>query len=235
MQRRRVSGVEGFLEVQQRKIRKEWGRELPETIDWNKSSQHPRRTGRRLMFLIAIVAVILLFGRTAVSYWVDLLWFKSLGYEQVFWKSRGLEWGIFAGFLVMTFLILYGIFSALKHAHGNDLPGDHTIYFNGNPVTFSLKPVLRFVSIGGSLVVALLTGGTMASEWQTFALWWYAPRGGAADPIFGRPLDFYLFTLPAWQLILGWLLTLSVIACLLAALFLLVSGGARALSQTPQS
>ncbi len=184
------------------------------------------------MFLIAIVAVILLFGRTAVSYWVDLLWFKSLGYEQVFWKSRGLEWGIFAGFLVMTFLILYGIFSALKHAHGNDLPGDHTIYFNGNPVTFSLKPVLRFVSIGGSLVVALLTGGTMASEWQTFALWWYAPRGGAADPIFGRPLDFYLFTLPAWQLILGWLLTLSVIACLLAALFLLVSGGARALSQS---
>ena len=33
------------------------------------------------------------------------------------------------------------------------------------------------------------------------------------DPIFGRSLDFYLFTLPAWQLISGWLLTLSVIAC----------------------
>ena len=26
------------------------------------------------------------------------------------------------------------------------------------------------------------------------------------DPIFGRPLGFYLFTLPAWQLIAGWLL-----------------------------
>ena len=31
------------------------------------------------------------------------------------------------------------------------------------------------------------------------------------DPIFGRPLNFYLFTLPAWQLIVGWLLTLAVL------------------------
>ena len=185
-----------------------------------------------MFFLIAVVAVILLFGRTAISYWVDLLWFRSLGYGEVFWKTRGLEWGIFAGFFASTFLILYGIFSALKHAHIDDLPSDHTIYIGGQPVNLSLKPVLQIVSIGGSLVVALLTGGTMAAEWQTLALWWYAPQAaaGTADPIFGRPLDFYLFTLPAWQLILGWLLTLSVIACVIALVFLLVSGGTRALN-----
>ena len=185
-----------------------------------------------MFFLIAVVAVILLFGRTAISYWVDLLWFRSLGYGEVFWKTRGLEWWIFAGFFASTFLILYGIFSALKHAHIDDLPSDHTIYIGGQPVNLSLKPVLQIVSIGGSLVVALLTGGTMAAEWQTLALWWYAPQAaaGTADPIFGRPLDFYLFTLPAWQLILGWLLTLSVIACVIALVFLLVSGGTRALN-----
>ena len=65
--------------------------------------------------------------------------------------------------------------------------------------------MLRIVSIGGSLVIAFITGGAMAAEWQTLALWWYAPQGAGrqADPIFGRPLDFYLFTLPAWQLILA--------------------------------
>ena len=203
---------------------------MPETIDWDKLTPKPRRGRGRLFLLIAVVAVILLFGRTAVSFWVDLLWFKSLGYGEVFWKSRGLEWGIFAGFFALTFLILFGIFSALKRAHEDDLPSDHTIYIGGQPVNLSLKPVLRIVSIGGSLAVALLTGGTMATQWQTLALWWYAPQGGAADPIFGRPLGFYLFTLPAWQLILGWLLTLSVIACVIAVIFLLVSGGARALN-----
>ena len=205
---------------------------MPEIIDWNKLTPPPRRGRRRLFFLVAFIAVVLLFGRTAISYWVDLLWFKSLGYEQAFWKTRELEWGIFAGFFVVTFLILYGIFSALKHAHEDDLPSDHTIYIGGQPINLSIKPVLRIVSIGGSLVVALLTGATMASEWQTLALWWYAPgaAAGTADPIFGRSLDFYLFTLPAWQLILGWLLTLSVIACVIAVVFLLVSGGARALN-----
>ncbi len=205
---------------------------MPEIIDWNKLSPPPRRGRRRLIFLIAIVAVILLFGRTAVSYWVDLLWFKSLGYEEVFWKTRELGWGIFVGFFAATFLILYGMFTALKQAHLDDLPSDHMIFVGGQPVTLSLKPVLRIVSIGGSLVVALLTGGTMAAEWQTLALWWYAPQvtGAVTDPIFGRSLGFYLFTLPAWDLILGWLLTLSVIACIVAVVFLLVSGSARALN-----
>ena len=52
------------------------------------------------------------------------------------------------------------------------------------------------------------------ADWPTLALYWYAPAGAPSptlDPIFGRPLTFYLFTLPAWQLIAGWLMTLAVI------------------------
>ena len=150
---------------------------MPETIDWPKLNCRSRAAAAAdCCFLIAIVAVLVFGSRTALSFWVDLLWFKSLGYGEVFWKARGLEWGIFAGFFVLTFLILFGTFSALKHAHQDDLPTDHTIYIGGQPVNLSLKPVLRLVSIGGSLLIALLTGGAMASQWQTLALWWYAPR-----------------------------------------------------------
>jgi hypothetical protein len=205
---------------------------MPETINWPKLTSPPRRRRHGLLIFIAIVAVLLLGSRTVLSYWVDLLWFKSLGYGDVFWKARGLEWGIFAAFFALTFFILWGTFSALKRAHAGDLPSDHTLVIAGQEVNLSLKPVLRIVSIGGSLVIALLTGGAMAAQWQTLALWWYAPRGSSSmtDPIFARPLDFYLFTLPAWQLILGWLLTLSIIACVLAVVFLLVSGSTRAFS-----
>ncbi|MFY9853547.1 MAG: UPF0182 family protein [Terracidiphilus sp.] len=210
---------------------------MPDTINWPKLTTSPRPRRGGLMFLIAIIAVIVLSSRTALSYWVDLLWFKSLGYEDVFWKARGLQWGIFAAFMVLTFLILFGIFSALKRAHRDDLPSDHTVFIAGQEVKLSLKPVLRIVSVGGSLIIAFITGGTMAAQWQTLALWWYAPQtaGTTADPIFGRPLGFYLFTLPAWQLIVGWLMTLSVIACLLAAVFLVVAGGSRALTGSRRS
>ena len=205
---------------------------MPDTINWPKLTTPPRRRRGGLIFLFIVIAVIVLGSRTALSYWVDLLWFKSLGYEDVFWKARGLQWGIFAGFAALTFLILFGVFSALKRAHRDDLPSDHTVFIAGQEVKLSLKPVLRIISIGGSLIIAFITGGTMAAQWQTLALWWYAPQsaGGSADPIFGKPLSFFLFTLPAWQLIVGWLLTLSVIACLLAAVFLVVAGGSRALT-----
>jgi uncharacterized membrane protein (UPF0182 family) len=183
-----------------------------------------------VLLLIAVVAAIVLCGRTMLSCWVDLLWFRSLGYGNVFWTSFGLKWGIFAGFFAFTFLALFGSFSALKRTHLDDLPSDHILYIGGQEVRLSLKPVLRIVSVGGSLLIALLAGGAMARQWQTLALWWYAPSatGSVVDPIFGKPLNFFLFTLPAWQLIVGWLLTLSVVICVMALFFLLVAGGARA-------
>ena len=143
----------------------------------------PRRGRRGLLIFIAIVAVIFLGGRTALSYWVDLLWFQSLGYGEVFWKARGLEWGIFAGFFALTFLILMGHFPRSSTRMRTICPRTTPSIIGGQPVKLSLKPVLRIVSIGGSLVISFITGGAMAAEWQTLALWWYAPRGVRAWPI----------------------------------------------------
>ena len=205
---------------------------MPESIDWPLKS-HPQRPGRRiLLFLLAVVVAIVLGARTAISYWVDLLWFGTLGYQDVFWKTLGLKWGIFTAFAAVTFVVLYATFAALKRAHSGDLPVDHTIFIAGNAVNLPVAPVLRLLSIGVSFVVAIATGAAMEAQWPTLALFWYAPHvsGSIVDPIFGWPLNFYLFTLPALELIAGWLLTLAVLACILAFLFILITGGTRALS-----
>ena len=206
------------------------GRELPGSIDWPK----PGRSSRRiLLFLLFVIAAIFFGGRAALSYWVDLLWFRSLGYGDVFWKTWALEWGVFAGFAAATFLILYGAFLALRRAHRADLPSDHAIVIAGKPVVLSVAPVLRLIALFVSLVIAAIAGAAMSSEWPTLALFWYGPRAaaGVVDPIFNRPLSFFLFTLPAWHLLLGWLLTLAIIVCVLAALFLLITSGSRALDK----
>ncbi len=205
---------------------------MPESIDWPLKS-HPQRPGRRiLLFLLAVVVAILFGARTAISYWVDLLWFRTLGYQDVFWKTLGLKWGIFAAFAAVTFVVLYVTFAALKRTHSADLPIDHTNFIAGNAVNLPVAPVLRVLSIGVSFVVAIATGAAMEAQWPVLALFWYAPHvsGSIADPVFGRPLNFYLFTLPALELIAGWLLTLAVLACILAFLFILITGGTRALS-----
>ncbi len=205
---------------------------MPESIDW--PPPHPPRRRRRFLLIMAVLVGIVFGGRSALSYYVDVLWFGSLGYEDVFWKTLGLQWGIFAAFAAATFLILYGSFLALKRAHLPDLPSGHTIFIGGQPLKLPVEPVLRLIALGISLVIAAATGAGMMVEWPTLALFWYAPRTtggvGVFDPIFGKSLNFFLFTLPAWQLIAGWLLMLAVIACILAALFMLITGGSRVLS-----
>ena len=110
------------------------------------------------------------------------------------------------------------------------------VIIGGQPVKLPVEPVLRLIALGVSLVIAAATAGAMTGEWPTLALFWFAPptSGGIVDPIFGKPLNFFLFALPAWQFITGWLLTLSVIACALAVFFILITGGARVLSWASQ-
>src|ERR1700731_2776550 len=164
---------------------------MPESIDWPR--MHAPRRRRHFFFLIlAALAIVVFGGRTALSYYVDVLWFDSLGYRDVFWKSLSLQWGIFAAFAGATFLILYGSFLALKRAHLPDLPSSQTIFIGGQPVKLAVDPVLRLVALGVSLVIAAATGAGMMVEWPALALFWYAPRAtsGLVDPIFDKPLNF---------------------------------------------
>ena len=209
------------------------GWNMPETIEWPMHGEPSRRRRRGLLFLIVILAIILFGSRTTIAYWVDLLWFRSLGYADVFWKARWLQWSVLAGFASATFVVLFGIFSLLKRAHGDDLPSTHTILLGGQPIHLPIAKFSRMVAVLVAGFISLATGTTMAAQWSTFAVYWYAPPGAnsTSDPIFGKPLNFYLFTLPAWQIISGWLLMLAVICTILAVLFLLVSGGSRALTE----
>jgi uncharacterized protein len=203
---------------------------MPESIDW--PPPHSPRRRRRFLILVAVVAFVLFSGRTLLSYYVDVLWFGSLGYGSVFWKTIGLQWGIFAAFALVTFLVLYCAFLALKRAHLADLPDGHTIFIGRQPVQLPVAPVLRLIALALSLAIAAATGASMMADWPKLALFWYAPiaTGGQPDPIFGKAINFFLFSLPAWQLISGWLLTLAVILCILAVFFILITGGSRVLA-----
>ncbi len=181
---------------------------MHDIVDW----QQPPRRHRRLFFLVlAILAIVIFSSRTALSYYVDSLWFGSLGYGEVFRKTLTLQWTFFAAFFAVAFLFLYGWFLALRRAYQSDLPEDYRIVIGGQPLTLPVARILHLLGLGVSLLIAVVTGASNMMEWPTFALYWYATRatGGAVDPIFGKQISFYLFALPAWQLITGWLLIAS--------------------------
>lgn len=203
------------------------------TADWT-PSRPPRRRGRALLLVLA--ALVLFGGGTSLSYYVDSLWFGSLGFADIFWKTLRIQSTVFSVFTLATFVLLYAAYAALKPAQLDLTSGP--ILINGQPLRLPVEPVLRMIALIASAFLAVVTGLGMMAEWNTFALYWYQvpPAAGAAlDPIFGRPTTFYLFTLPVWQLVASWLTSIAVIVAVVSVFFAVVAGGSRAITRSSLS
>src|SRR6266699_2727913 len=146
---------------------------MAEIVDWHQPQ--PRRR-RLFIFMLAVVLALIFSSRTVLSYYVEALWFGSLGYEDAFRKTLALQWTVFLAFSAVTFLILYGSFLALWRVYARDLPTGSTIFIGGQPFRLPAERILGFMGLLASLVVALITGTSSMTEWPTFALYWYAPR-----------------------------------------------------------
>jgi uncharacterized protein len=173
---------------------------------------------------IAIVIGLVLGASSLLSWYVEALWFDSLGFGDVFWKTLELKSTLFGAFTLVTFLIVYGSLRLLQPPP----LASRVLYVNGQPVPLSLQPLVRVVTWVVALVVALGAGSGMMAEWTTFAQYLHAPAAvgpsALVDPIFGRTVAFYLFTLPAWQLVATWLTTIAVVVFVAALLVLVLAG-----------
>jgi uncharacterized protein len=171
----------------------------------------PRRRRRFPVMWLVFAIALLLSARTAVSYYVEAIWFESLGYGDVFWKTLNLQAAVFLVAGVVTFVALYGTFRLLRPPDFGEIGTAGLFYVNNRPVRLPVGPVLSLLAILVSALIAFGTATAMTSDWTTLALWWYGREGSlpaaahAVDPVFGRPLAFFLFILPAWQMLADWL------------------------------
>ena len=59
----------------------------------------------------------------------------------------------------------------------------------------------------------------MNSNWQAFALYFNQPAAERVEPIFNKPLGFYLFSLPVYDSLSSWLVTLAVVVLVAALVY----------------
>jgi uncharacterized membrane protein (UPF0182 family) len=206
---------------------------VPQVINsFDAPQAHLPRRQRNLLLLLGALVLPFIVARVTLSYWVDLLWFRSLGYSAIFWRTLSLELTFFAAFTLVTFAILFIAFKFLRRLQQDGLPQSHQLVVQGRPVSLPVEPVLRFITWAVSLAAAVITGVSVFSNWSTLALFLYAPTtANLTDPIFSRPISFFLFTLPAWQLLLDWALTLAFIIGVFAIFLTVLTTGARALNK----
>jgi len=73
------------------------------------------------------------------------------------------------------------------------------------------------------VLAGLVFGLGMRDAWRSFALYLHGAPGDLSDPIFNKPIGFYLFTLPVYEAFSNWLLYLSIIILIGAIIYALLA------------
>src|SRR5258706_979977 len=182
----------------------------------------PSRKRRWRRWLIAAVVLLLLVLSRGLSIYLSAAWFSSLGFSPVYWYIFKLKAALFLAFVLVTIVILRTAFWLLERTFAMQPMEKRTIIVNNQPIQFSPERFVRPIAWIIAALFGLYYGFAMKSEWQEFALYFNQVPAASSDPIFNKPISFYLFSLPVYDLISSWTVTLTfVILCAAIAYSLL--------------
>jgi len=184
----------------------------------------PEREGGGSKWII-FTAVFLLFIAllSGTGIYTESLWFDSLGFASRFWSVFALGWILFAVFGVLTFGVLRGGFYWLERFFGLNNLAPRKIVINNQPLDINPARILRPLGWILALVFSGAYAFSLSADWQSWMLYLHQPATTAADPIFGNPLGFYLFSLPVYHSIFSWLTSLAVILLVAAIICAVLS------------
>jgi len=172
-----------------------------------------RRRRWRIWLIVALVLLLIVLSRGLAIY-LSAAWFSSLGFSAVYWYIFKLKVGLFLAFAIATVLLLRTAFWLLERAFASQTLEKRTIVVNNQPIQFAPERFVRPLGWILAVLFGFFYGLAMKADWQTFALYFNRATTATPDPIFQKPLGFYLFSLPLYDLISGWLITLAfVVLC----------------------
>ncbi|GBE23267.1 hypothetical protein BMS3Bbin01_02651 [bacterium BMS3Bbin01] len=189
-----------------------------------------RRNRRGFTFLIFVAFILLLVLRGLATFWTDLLWFRSV--------DLGAVWGT----LILSKVIpaVIGSVVAFLMLWTNVLIADRLSprfrLFDMAPeeefverIQEWIEPRIRKVRLWASAVFGVLVGISAAGWWDNILRYLNRSSFGQTDPILGKDVSFYVFQLPLYRDLFGWVFQLLLLTTLLVAGMHYLNGGIRLL------
>jgi uncharacterized protein len=186
-------------------------------------------SNRGRVVLVAVVALLFILffsARGIAGFYIDYLWFDSLGLTSVFG-------GILAAklFLAAVFTLLFAAVLAVNLTIADRFAPTDT---PAGPEAEFIDRYQRFmgrrtwlVRIGVSLMFGLVAGLPAAGQWNSWLLFRNASSFGVQDPLFGRDIGFYVFRLPFLSFVVDWLFAAIVIVLIVTVVAHYLNGGIR--------
>ena len=177
------------------------------SFDFDTDALSSRLSGRLKWIVLAAILVALLFllsiGKSAFTDW---LWFKQLGFQGIFVKVILTKLSLFA-VSAMVAMTIIGINLALvtKFSSGViNLPV-------AEQLTGLIKKGLTVVPVIATIGIAIVFSLLFSSQWELLLRFTNSVGFEVSDPMFNKDISFYIFDLPAYSFIQGWLVAVFVV------------------------
>ncbi|WP_046869449.1 UPF0182 family protein [Microvirga massiliensis] len=171
---------------------------------------------------IAIVVCLTLSG-IIVDFLVDWIWFSAIGYPEVFWTVLQARISLFLVVFAVTTIVLWWngwlAFRLSRRGTGSSIEiAGITV---GPPQSSQVPEVvhrrLLLLVAGASATAGALVAAGEMTNWNVLLRFLYQVPYGQSDPIFGKDIGFYLFSLPAYVALKDWMLLTVSLGCIVAA------------------
>jgi uncharacterized protein len=178
-----------------------------------------------LTIALGILGAIVFALFSAAGIYTDWLWFDALGYEVVFVTEIVAQLAAFlVGFTIMAIIVSVGLTLAWRTRPIYLKMPDESPFAAYQQLLESLRKVVMF---GTPAVLGLFGGLVTSREWQTVALWLNGGDFGTTDAHFGLDAGFFVFDLPFYVFIAGYLSGAVLLAALINGAVHLIYGGIR--------
>ena len=184
-----------------------------------------------LAITLTILAVITGALVALSGFYVDWLWFESVGFTGVWSTVLTTKIALFVVAGLLTSLIIslnvYLAFRRRPFYVPTSVEADNLERYRA-----TIDPIRKLV-FAGIVLVLFYFGGTSASNlWGSWLLFRNSTEFGVQDPQFGLDVSFFAFRLPFFQTLIGWGISTLILATLASAAVHYLYGGIR--PQVPQ-
>ena len=171
----------------------------------------PRRTPlwrNRNAWLLTLLLLLFFSFDWLVANYIDWLWFTERGFNQV-WVTQVLTrvTAFAIAFVIAATILLLSWQGARRSAARIATP-----FFSG-PAIFNLQPIRLAVTLA-ALFMAFVFALAAASQWESFLLYLNRVPFGEVDPVFNLEISFYVFELPVYRFLQGWIMPLLLFAAI---------------------
>ncbi|BAL81529.1 UPF0182 family membrane protein [Caldisericum exile] len=163
-----------------------------------KTNTPPFHLVKREVFILVLGVIIVTIFLSSVNFITNLLWFKSVNYQNVFLRRIFVKITLFLIGFSISYLLYFVSFYVPKR-HEELEVGERIIN------------VSRFVV---PLILAFFTGSATSAQFEQVLMFINRTPSNIFDPVFHRDVSFYLFTYPFLNGIVSTLLSIFVIAFL---------------------